>query len=95
MELAPDNTEYLFNLGETLELIGVLYNSNKYVDSAIQTFRMVTDLLPNNAAVWDHLGICYKEVGKNEESKFSFDRARDIRLGNKDTPIIPRRNEFL
>ncbi len=95
VELAPDNTEYLFNLGETLELIGVLYNSNKYVDSAIQTFRMVTDLLPNNAAVWDHLGICYKEVGKNEESKFSFDRARDIRLGNKDTPIIPRRNEFL
>ena len=56
---------------------------------------MVTDLLPNNAAVWDHQRICYKEVGKNEESKFSFDRARDIWLGNKDTPIIPRRNEFL
>ena len=35
VELSSNNTEYLFNLGETLELIGVLYNSNKYVDSAI------------------------------------------------------------
>jgi len=95
VNLAPDTTEYLFNLGDTQELIGVLYSSNKYVDSAIHTFRMVSVLLPNNAAVWDHLGICYKEVGKNEGSKFSFDRASGIRLGNKDTPLIPRRDEFL
>jgi len=95
VELAPDNTEYLFYLGETLELIGVLYNSNKYLDSAIQTFKMVVDLLPNNAAAWNHLGICYKDMGKEEESKFYFDRARDIKLGNKDTPISRRRNELL
>ena len=95
VELAPDNTEYLFYLGETLELIGVLYNSNKYLDSAIQTFKMVVDLLPNNAAAWNHLGICYKDMRKEEESKFYFDRARDIKLGNKDTPISRRRNELL
>jgi tetratricopeptide (TPR) repeat protein len=95
VELAPDNTEYLFNLGETLELIGVLYNSNKYLDSAIQTFKMVTDLLPNNASAWNHLGVCHKEMGKEEEAKFFFDRARDILVWKKDTPINPRRNEFL
>jgi DNA-binding response OmpR family regulator/Flp pilus assembly protein TadD len=95
VELVPDNPEYLNYLGETLELIGVLYNSNKYLDSAIQTFSMVTDLLPNNAAAWNHLGICHKEMGKEEESKFYFDRARDIMLWKKDTPIIRRHDEFL
>ncbi len=95
VELAPDNTEYLFYLGETLELIGVLHKSNKYLDSAIQTFKMVVDLLPNNAAAWNHLGVCHKEMGKDEESKFYFDRARDIKIWKKDTPVIRRCNEFL
>jgi DNA-binding response OmpR family regulator/Flp pilus assembly protein TadD len=95
VELVPDNTEFLFNLGETLELIGTRNNSNKYLDSAIQTFRMVVDLLPNNAAAWNHLGICHKNMGKEVESKFFFDRAQDIKLRNKDIPIIRRCDEFL
>jgi len=95
VELVPDNTEYLFNLGETLELIGVLNNNNKYLDSAIQTFKMVADLLPNNVAVWVHLGNCLTVLGKRDESKTYFDRASEIELGRKDTPIIPRHNEFL
>ncbi len=95
VELASENTEFLFNLGETLEVIGVLYMSNKYLESAIQTFKMVADLLPNNASTWNHLGICHKEMGKDEESKFYFDRARDIKQWKKDTPIILKRNEFL
>ena len=88
VELAPENPEFLFNLGETLEMIGVLYMSNKYLESAIQTFKMVANQMPNNASVWNHIGICYKEMGQSEESKFYFDRARDIRLWKKDTPII-------
>ncbi|MDO9324949.1 MAG: response regulator [Methanoregula sp.] len=95
VELVPDNPEYLFNLGETLELIGVLNNNNKYVDSAIQTFNMVADLLPNNTAVWEHLGKCHTIVGKSDESRFFFDRAREIRLGRKDTPINLRCIDFL
>lgn len=95
VELVPDNPEYLFNLGETLELIGELNKNNKYLDSAIQTFKMVADLLPNNAAVWDHMGKCYTVLGKSDESKISFDRAREIEVGRKDTPIIPRHNDFL
>ncbi|MDD1700451.1 MAG: response regulator [Methanoregula sp.] len=95
VELEPDNPELLFNLGETLEMIGVLYLSNKYLGSAIQTFKMVANLMPNNSDTWNHIGICYKEMGQPEESKFYFDRARDIHIWKKDTPIIPRRDEFL
>jgi len=95
VELAPENPEILFNLGETLEMIGVLYMSNKYLESAIQTFKMVANQMPNNANSWNHIGICYKEMGKPEEAKFYFDRARDIHLWKKDTPIIPNRDKFL
>jgi tetratricopeptide (TPR) repeat protein len=92
VELAPDNPELLFNLGETLHQIGVLTMSNKYLDSAIQTYKMVTNQMPNNADAWNHIGICYKEIGKIEESKFYFDRARDIHIWNKHTPIKPKRD---
>jgi CheY-like chemotaxis protein len=92
VELAPDNPEFLFNLGEILEVIGLLNMSNKYLDSAIATFKMVINQLPNNKDTWNHIGICYKEKGQIEESKFYFDRARDIRTGNKDTPIVPKRD---
>jgi tetratricopeptide (TPR) repeat protein len=95
VELAPENPELLFNLGETLEMIGVLYMSNKYLDSAIQTFKMVANQMPNNANTWNHIGICYKEMGKSEEAKFYFDRARDIHIWKKDTLIIPNRDKFL
>ncbi len=95
VELVPDNTEFLFNLGETLELIGVLNMDNKYLDSAIQTFRMVVNILPYNAEAWNHLGICHKEIGKDEVSKFYFDRAREIKHSMKDTPILHRHDEYL
>jgi CheY-like chemotaxis protein len=92
VELAPDNPELLFNLGETLEIIGLLNMSNKYLDSAIMTFKMVTNHLPNNMDAWNHIGICYKEKGQIEESKFYFDRAREIRTWHKHTPIIAKRD---
>jgi DNA-binding response OmpR family regulator len=92
VELAPDNPELLINLGEILERIGLLNMSNKYLDSAIATFKMVINQLPNNMNAWNHIGICYKEKGQIEESKFYFDRARDIRTWNKDTPIVPKRD---
>jgi DNA-binding response OmpR family regulator len=94
VELSPDNPEYLFNLGETLEIIGIMYMSNKYLDSAIQTFKMVVNQMPNNATAWNHLGVCFKEMGKADESKFYFDRARDIILWKKDTPIKRKRDEY-
>jgi DNA-binding response OmpR family regulator/Flp pilus assembly protein TadD len=95
VELAPENPELLFNLGETLEMIGVLYMSNKYLESAVQTFKMVANQMPNNASAWNHIGVCYKDMGNPDEAKFNFDRARDIHIWKKDTPIVPKREEFL
>jgi len=92
VELAPDNPELLFNLGETLEMIGIQNMSDKYLDSAIQTFKMVTNQMPNNADAWNHIGICYKEKGLIEESKFYFDRARSLHFRNEHTPIKPKRD---
>jgi CheY-like chemotaxis protein len=95
VELSPEDPEFLFSLGEILEQIGVMYMSAKYLESAIQTFRMVIGLLPNNADSWTHIGRCLKENGKTDEAKFYLDRGRDIRSGNRDTPIKRTRDEYL
>ena len=95
VELDPNNPEFLYNLGEILERIGIMKMSNRYLDSAIQTFRKVVILMPNNADSWNHLGICFKEMGNSEESKYYFDRARDIHLWKKDTPILLKHDKYL
>jgi CheY-like chemotaxis protein/Flp pilus assembly protein TadD len=95
VELDSENPELLFTLGTTLEQIGVLYKSTKYLDSAVQVLKMVISQLPNNMDAWNHLGICYKEMGREEEAKFHFDRVRDINISKKDMPIVSRRNEYL
>jgi CheY-like chemotaxis protein/Flp pilus assembly protein TadD len=95
VELDSENPDLLFTLGTTLEQIGVLYKSTRYLDSAVQVFKMVISQLPNNMDAWNHLGVCYKEMGKEEEAKFHFDRARDIKFSKKDTPVVSRRNEYL
>jgi len=95
IELSPEDVEILFDLGETLEKIGVMRMDDKYLDAAIQTFNMVVDKLPNNASAWNHIGVCLKEMGKAEEAKTYFDRARDVRLWKKDQPIVRKREEYL
>jgi CheY-like chemotaxis protein len=95
VELASENVECLYTLGETLETIGLLHMNSKYLDSAIQLFKMVVNIMPNNMAAWNHLGICYQEMGRHEESRFYFDRARDIHLWNKNTPTPCKRSEYL
>lgn len=95
VELAPQNAEILYDLGETLEQIGVMQMNNRYLEAAIETFKMVVNILPNNMDSWNHIGICLKELARSEESKFYFDRARDIKLWKKDTPVPRKRNEYL
>jgi PAS domain S-box-containing protein len=94
-ELAPGNVEILYELGETLEQMGAMQMNNKYLEAAVETFKMVVNILPDNMDSWNYIGICLKELGKLEESKFYFDRARDIRLRKKDTPLPRKRNEYL
>jgi len=86
VELAPGNAEILYELWGTLEQMGVMQTNNKYLNAAVETFKMVVNILPNNMDSWNHIGICLKELGKPEESKFYFDRARDIKLWKKIHP---------
>jgi CheY-like chemotaxis protein len=95
VELAPESPQCLFTLGETLEKIGIMFMSIKYLDSAVQTFRMVVNQNTNNADAWSHMGVCYQEMGKTDEAKFHLDRARDIRLSGKDTPITYTRDDYV
>lgn len=95
VELSPDDAEVMYDLGETLEKIGVMQRDDKYLDAALQSFRMVVDKIPNNASAWNHIGVCLKEMGKPEEAKIYFERARDVTLWKKDAPIPRKRDEFL
>jgi len=95
VELDPENPEMLFTLGVTLEQIGMLYMSTRYLESAVQVFKMVIDQLPDNMDAWNHLGTCYKGMGNEADAKVHFDRAREIQLLRKDTPIVSRRSGYL
>jgi PAS domain S-box-containing protein len=95
VELSPDNVEVLYDLGETLEKIGLMQHDTSYINAALQTFHMVVEKSANNAGAWNHIGVCLKEMGKPEESKIYFDRARDVRTWKKDTPIVRKRDEYL
>jgi PAS domain S-box-containing protein len=95
VELDHDNVEVLYDLGETFEKIGLMHRDSQYLDAALQTFHMVVEKSANNASAWNHIGVCVKELGKPEESKIYFDRARDVRVWKKDTPVTRKRAEYL
>jgi PAS domain S-box-containing protein len=95
MELAPDDVEVLYDLAETLEKIGIQQRDTKYLDAALQTFHMVVEKSANNASSWNHIGVCLMEMGRAEESKVYFERARDVKIWKKDTPIVRKRDEYL
>jgi len=95
MELAPDDVEVLYDLGETLEKIGIQQRDAKYLDAALQTFHMVVEKSANNASAWNHIGVCLMEMGRPEESKVYFERARDVKIWKKDIPIVRKRDEYL
>lgn len=92
VELAPENMEFLYNFGETLEKIGMLNMNSRYLDSAIQAFKMVIKQMPDNADAWNHIGLCCRESGKLDEARVCFDRVKDLHLRNAHTPIKPKRN---
>lgn len=95
IELAPNEEEYLFDYGEVLETIGVLYRKRKILEIAIHTFATVTEINPNNASAWNHLGICIKETGRDEEARQAFERSRSIIRLKKDQTFRRKRESFL
>jgi Flp pilus assembly protein TadD len=83
LELAPKDEEYIYDYGEVLEIIGILHRDSKILEKAVKTFSLVTDINPNNAEAWNHLGVCIKEIGHDEESHQAFKRAQGIIRMNK------------
>jgi PAS domain S-box-containing protein len=94
VELVPRDEEYVYDYGEVLELIGIMHRDNKILENAIRTFALVTEIDQNNASAWNHLGVCYKETGRVEESRQAFERARRIIRAKKDR-IFQRKRETI
>jgi Flp pilus assembly protein TadD len=84
LELAPQDEEYVYDYGEVLEMMGILRREKKIFEKAILAFSKVTDINPNNASAWNHLGVCIKEIGHDEEAGQAFKRAQGIIRMNKD-----------
>ena len=91
VELVPRDEEYVYDYGEVLEIIGIMRRDNKILENAIRTFALVTEINPNNANAWNHLGVCMKEIGRNEESRPAFDLARRIKRAKKDRMFLRKR----
>lgn len=83
LALSPREEEFVYDYGEILETIGILRRETKIFEKAILAFALVTDINPNNADAWNHLGICIKEIGHEEESRQAFERAQGIIRMNK------------
>jgi PAS domain S-box-containing protein len=94
VELVPRDEEYVYDYGEVLELIGIIHRDNKILENAIRTFALVTEINQNNASAWNHLGVCYKETGRVEESRQAFERARKIIRAKKDR-MFQRKRETI
>jgi Flp pilus assembly protein TadD len=84
LELVPRDEEYVYDYGEVLETMGILRREKKIFEKAILAFSKVTDINPNNASAWNHLGVCIKEIGHDEEARQAFERAQGIIRMNKD-----------
>lgn len=94
LELAPREEEYLFDYGEILEMMGVLRRERKILEDAIRAFSTVTEVNPDNAHAWNHLGTCLRETGRDEEAGKAFERARSITRLNRDR-MFRRKRETL
>ena len=95
LEIDPRDEEFLFDYGEVLETIGVLSRNRKILDLAISSFATVTEINPNNASAWNHLGICIKETGRDEEARQAFERSRSITRAKKDMMFHRKRESVL
>ena len=73
----------------------MMYMSAKYLELQYRRSRWLLASFPNNADAWSHIGRCLKENGKPNEAKFYIDRSRDIRTGNRDTPIKRTCDKYL
>ncbi|MFA5221764.1 MAG: response regulator [Methanoregula sp.] len=90
LQLSPGEEEIIYSRAETLRKIGILRRESKIITKAIDAYNQVLEKNPNDAGAWNNLGICAKELGKEELSRQYFERAKEIVRSNKAT--YKRRN---
>jgi DNA-binding response OmpR family regulator len=83
VELEPDNEEYLFTRAELLKKVGILHGEKDVIGAAVRTLNRVVELNPSNADAWNALGVCMKQLEKNELAKQYYDRAQELIRLNK------------
>jgi Flp pilus assembly protein TadD len=50
----------------------------EFFEKAIQAFEQVIELKPDNVNAWNYVGICYRDLEKQQEAKRCFDRAQHL-----------------
>jgi PAS domain S-box-containing protein len=83
-ELLPSNEEILYSCGTTLQKIGVLRDDIEILSAAVDAYNQLLEENPSNADAWNNLGICIQAMGRDDLSRQYFERARDLKLHNKD-----------
>ena len=76
--LAPDDEELAFTRADLLRKIGILQEHHKVLEAAARAYNKVVEINPDHADAWNGLGICMKELGKDELSRQYFERAQDL-----------------
>ncbi|MFZ1127980.1 PAS domain S-box protein [Methanoregula sp.] len=61
--------EPLFGRRQKCVSMGAIQMNTKYLEGAIEAFKMMVNVLPNNMDSWNYIGICLKELGTLEESQ--------------------------
>ena len=82
-ELAPADEEILFGRASLLRKRGILREQRSLIDAAVIAFNKVLEMNPNNAEAWNGLGICMKELGKDETARQYFDRSNELGRSGK------------
>jgi DNA-binding response OmpR family regulator/Flp pilus assembly protein TadD len=83
VDLAPTDEEVLFSRASHLKKMGILREEKTLIDAAVRAFNKVLEINPNNAEAWNGLGICMKELGKNETAYQYFERASELGKAGK------------
>jgi Flp pilus assembly protein TadD len=48
------------------------------LEAAVRSYNRVVEINPDQADAWNGLGICMRELGRDEQSRQFFERAQDL-----------------
>jgi PAS domain S-box-containing protein len=78
LELSPDYEEFLSTRADLLKRIGILQQRPDVLEAAVRAYNRIVEINPEQAEAWNGLGVCTRELGKDEQSRQYFERAQDL-----------------